>query len=104
MFAFYTPFNEILGIVNFNHYHGCQNCSLKGSYMRSKMSFHKLPDNYATREQYLRTDDSFRNKLSPEHHKQFSILEELPIDMIENFVIADQLHLFHFGIMKKLEN
>lgn len=36
------------------------------------------------------------------HHKEDSILEDLPIDMVDDFVIAEDLHLLHLGIMKKM--
>lgn len=57
-------------------------------------------------ENYLRTDHNFRNPnedndAEVNHHKQYSILEELPIDMITSFVTSDPLHLFEIGIMKK---
>lgn len=53
-------------------------------------------------ESELRTDFSFRNRLQPEHHHTSSLLEELPMDLIKDFVKADPLHLFELGIMKKL--
>lgn len=57
-----------------------------------------------------RTDDDFRNKRDAEHHKvngltrEFlrSPLEDLPIDMVKDFVIADDLHLLHHGIVKRI--
>nr|CAI5844559.1 unnamed protein product [Callosobruchus analis] len=48
-----------------------------------------------------RTDLSFRNKLDVDHHKSHSPLTELPIDMIEDFVVADSLHLLDLGIMRR---
>lgn len=50
----------------------------------------------------LRTDFSFRNRDNPEHHHTYSMLEDLPIDMIDDFVICDPLHLLELGIMKRL--
>lgn len=50
----------------------------------------------------LRTDFSFRNRQHPEHHRVLTPLENLPVDMIKDFVIADPLHLLDLGIMKKL--
>lgn len=49
-----------------------------------------------------RTDTSYRNRANPGHHREFSIIEELPIDMVKDFITSDSLHLFHLGIMKKL--
>lgn len=49
----------------------------------------------------LRTDCSFRNKLDEDHHIHNTPLVDLPIDMVEDFIIADSLHLFDLGIMRK---
>lgn len=48
----------------------------------------------------LRTDASFRARSIPDHHREDSILEELPINMINDFVTSDDLHLIHLGVMK----
>lgn len=48
-----------------------------------------------------RTDVDFRARSIPKHHKEKSILENLPINMIDDFVTSDDLHLLHLGIMKK---
>lgn len=49
-----------------------------------------------------RTNESYRNRTNPGHHRENSIIEELPIDMIADFITSDSLHLFHLGIMKRL--
>lgn len=49
----------------------------------------------------LRTDDSFRNRLDPDHHKAKSAIEDLPIDLVNDFTIADALHLLDLGVMKR---
>lgn len=49
----------------------------------------------------LRTDTSFRNKFQSSHHREYSILEELPIDMINDFVVSDPLHLLELGVMRR---
>lgn len=48
-----------------------------------------------------RTDKSFRERKDPVHHKEKTPLENLPIDMVNDFPVADPLHLIDFGIMKK---
>lgn len=83
-----------LGIVYFNHTHGCQNCRAVGK-MDKRMSFPKTVNE-------PRTNFAFRNRLHSEHHRIYTPLEELPIDMINDFVIADPLHLLELGTMKKL--
>lgn len=81
--------------MNFNAYNGCQKCEVKGVYQNNRMAF---PDSNAT----LRSDKSFRERRQLTHHKEDSILEELEIDMIEDFPIADSLHLIDHGVSKKL--
>lgn len=48
-----------------------------------------------------RTDDSFRKRADPDHHKENTLFENLKIDMIEAFPTSDSLHLLDLGIMKK---
>lgn len=46
----------------------------------------------------LRTDESFRTRKDPDHHKfDWRCIEKLPIDMVEDFPIADSLHLLDLG-------
>lgn len=52
----------------------------------------------------MRTNFSFRNRSVPAHHREYSIIEELPVNMIDDFVTSDSLHLLHLGLMKKLLN
>lgn len=91
---FIEIFYDSTGIVYFNHTHGCQNCTVVGEF-NNRMSFSQIGND-------ARTDFTFRHRLQPEHHHSYSLLEELPIDMIEDFVIADPLHLLELGLMKKL--
>lgn len=58
------------------------------------MSF---PDTNAT----LRTDHSFRHRSQPEHHKEYSPLEALLIDLVDDIIVADSLHLLEHEVMKK---
>lgn len=52
----------------------------------------------------LRTDQTFRERHEPRHHREYSVLEELPIDMIKDFVTSDALHLLELGVMRRLLN
>lgn len=88
-------------MVNFNHTYGCQKCLIKGTYYNAthRMSFPRIDED-------LRTDYNFRNpqegnEAEINHHKEYSLFEELPIDMIACFPVSDPLHLLHLGIMKK---
>ena len=40
-------------------------------------------------------------KVTELHHKCTSPLEELEIDMVEDFPVSDSLHLIDLGIMKR---
>lgn len=48
-----------------------------------------------------KTDESFRNRTDPDHHKELTTIEILPIDLIQDFIIADALHLLDLGIAMK---
>lgn len=71
-------------------------CSVIGEYDRRgrHMSFPRT-------DMPLRTDHSFRNQLDPDHHKEKSPIEDLPIDLVQDFTIADALHLLDLGVMKR---
>lgn len=83
-------------MVNFNSKNGCQKCTTKGHYSREFKRVY-FPDSKAV----LRTDADFRGRVHIEHHKEFSLLENLDIDMIFNFPSSDPLHLLDLGIMKR---
>lgn len=51
-----------------------------------------------------RNDEDFRAKKYGQHHKADSPLLELPINMIDDFVVGDALHLLDLGIMKRFLN
>lgn len=84
------------GTVLFNSKYGCQKCSTVGEYIKDshRMCFTKLD---APR----RTNETFRNRDHPEHHKEKSPFEVLFIDMIASFPTSDPLHLLELGVMRK---
>lgn len=84
------------GTVNFNHTFGCQKCMVKGSKSAEANRMY-----YSDVGCVSRTDDEFRNRVQPIHHKEYSFMERLPINMITAFPTSDPLHLFELGIMKK---
>lgn len=45
----------------------------------------------------LRTDDDFRRKTDSDHHKYDTPLTLLPMNMIEDIIVADSLHLIDLG-------
>ncbi|CAH0555095.1 unnamed protein product, partial [Brassicogethes aeneus] len=92
-----TPARSFIkGTVGFNAKHGCIKCTVTGEYDKDgrHMSFSKV-------DCPLRTDESFRRALDEDHHKEESPLIKLPIDMVEDIIIADSLHLFDLGVMRK---
>ncbi|EFX73970.1 hypothetical protein DAPPUDRAFT_57633, partial [Daphnia pulex] len=48
-----------------------------------------------------RSDESFRSREQQTHHTGLSILENLPINMTNDFPV-DPMHLVFFGAMRKL--
>lgn len=50
-----------------------------------------------TKNSVARTDRDFRDKADESHHKEDSPLTKLPIDMIEDVIVGDSLHLFDLG-------
>lgn len=71
---------------------------------------------YLVAEAPKRTDEGFRNRSYGEHHQVYKIKENgkfqkifiespllrLPIDIVEDVIVSDSLHLLHLGITKKL--
>lgn len=61
---------------------------------------------FAIVDEPLRTDHNFRfpdenTEAEANHHREYSILQELPIDMVLSFSTSDPLHLLELGVMKK---
>ncbi|GAB0097594.1 uncharacterized protein DMENIID0001_132510 [Sergentomyia squamirostris] len=85
----------IKGVVYFNHCHGCTKCTVEGDYYYKQghhMSFSSL-------DAAKRTDEDFRLRKDPDHHKEATPFERLPIDMIQKFPVADSLHLFDLAFV-----
>lgn len=73
----------------------------KGIHSNHRMSFPRIAETDVERARELRTNELFRDRFQPEHHKEFSILEQLPIDMISGFPTSDSLHLLDLGVIKR---
>lgn len=82
----------LTGCKNFNGRYGCQKCEVRGKYHNK---FHTM--SFGNLSAARRTDASYRSREQPDHHLMYSIIEELEIDMIESFSIADTLHLLELG-------
>ncbi|XP_047037898.1 uncharacterized protein LOC124643091 isoform X2 [Helicoverpa zea] len=87
----------IKGVTNFNGKHGCLKCTVIGEYSH-KSNTVTFPKSNCPK----RNDKDFRAKKYEEHHKHDSPLLKLNIDMIEDFPVADSLHLIDLGLMKRL--
>lgn len=88
---------HVLGVANFNGQHGCLKCTTVGEY-----SYVSNTNYFPRTECEKRTDEKFRQKEYTAHHKIDSPLLKLNIDMIEQFPVADSLHLLHLGVMERL--
>lgn len=85
------------GVANFNGQNGCLKCTTVGEYSPiSKTNIFPRID------LPKRTDEGFRTKSYGDHHKCDSPLLQLKINMVEQFPIADPLHLLHLGVMKRM--
>ncbi|XP_044744741.1 uncharacterized protein LOC123306687 [Coccinella septempunctata] len=85
----------IKGIVNFNGKNGCNKCTVIGeySYISHCVYFPRIGCE-------KRNDAEFRALAYGSHHKCYTPLVELPINMIEDFPVGDSLHLIDLGVMK----
>lgn len=74
-----------------NAYFGCDVCTVEGDYIHHRMAF---LDFDAT----LRNDADFRARIYDDYHHCESVLEMLPVDMINMFPL-DYLHCVLLGVM-----
>lgn len=89
------PIFGFLDVVNFNGFNGCLKCIDRGKYTeKCGVVFPKFD---APR----RTDASFRSGIYADYHHGPTPLTDLPIDMILDFPIGDQLHLIDLGVTKR---
>lgn len=90
------------GVISYNAFHGCQKCTTVGvRHKRGKNTvFPKLLCD-------KRTDELFRARGYVNHYSKdgvISPIQRLPIDMIDQFPVADSLHLIDLGVTKRLLN
>lgn len=72
-------------------------CTATGEFYRDgrHMSFPRI-------DHPKRTDESFRKRVDPDHHKTNTPLEDLPMDMVLDVITSDVLHQIHIGLVKKI--
>ena len=80
-------------IKSHSGYNSCERCDIKGEYHDGKVCFLGKGNR--------RTDDSFKNQIDKMHHKGSSILADMNVNMVSNFVL-DHMHLVFLGVMKRL--
>ncbi|XP_062537702.1 uncharacterized protein LOC134206033 [Armigeres subalbatus] len=87
----------VKGVANFNAKNGCLKCTINGEYSHISRTV-VFPSLHCS----LRTDELFRQKAYGNHHSsQDTPLLRIPgLDMIQDFVVADPLHLLELGVMK----
>lgn len=78
-----------------NSRNGCHKCTIEGVFEKNRMCF---PQTNFT----MRTNTEFRARAYEDYVKaDTSVLEKLPIDMINQFLL-DPLHLIFLGVVKKI--
>ena len=85
----------VKGIKQFNAYYGCDRCDQPGNHVNGRHVF------LETENLTLQSNQSFRERQQPEHHRCFTPFLDLNIDMINHFPM-DYMHTCCIGIMKKL--
>lgn len=87
----------ILGIKGHSGYFSCVRCTVKGRMVKNRLTF--PPSNDAE----LRSNESFRNRLQPEHHNKQTPtpLELLDINMISQCSL-DYMHIVCLGVTRTL--
>uniref|UniRef100_A0A4Y0BLK2 Transposase domain-containing protein n=2 Tax=Anopheles funestus TaxID=62324 RepID=A0A4Y0BLK2_ANOFN len=92
-----TPARSLIkGVVGHNGFHACLKCKIVGKRFERKMIFEGTAED--------RTDAEFRSGAYCIGHQKrpTPLLDVKGMDIIKDIPIADDLHLLHLGIMKRL--
>ncbi|KAK3925977.1 Protein transport protein SEC13-like protein B [Frankliniella fusca] len=81
-------------IIGHGGFRSCEKCDLCGEYHDKRVTMVRLDG-------HLRSDDSFRHRLDPEHHIGESPLEKIGTGMVSQFRL-DPMHLLYAGVSKRL--
>ncbi len=82
----------VKGTVQFNGRYGCDFCEIRGTFEGRMLFLEKGR---------LRTNESFRSRSNPQHHKFDTPFLSLEIDMIWQFPL-DPMHCVDLGVTKRL--
>ncbi|XP_055527882.1 uncharacterized protein LOC129720425 [Wyeomyia smithii] len=98
-FICYSPARAFIkGVANFNSKNGCLKCTCQGEYSHESRTVVFKSINSAKR-----TDKEFRTNTYDRHHKVVTpLLRILKLDLIQDIIVSDRLHLVDLGIMKRL--
>lgn len=75
-------------------YFGCDYCLVEGDYINHRVAFLETDAS-------LRNDVDYRKRVYDDYHKMESVLEMLPINMIDSFP-PDYLHCVLLGVVEKI--
>ncbi|XP_058451148.1 uncharacterized protein LOC131430301 [Malaya genurostris] len=90
----------IKGVFGFNSKNGCLKCVCEGEY-----SYESRTVIFTSLNCSERTDREFRMHLYDRHHKTVTPLIDVPnMDVIQDVIVGDRLHLIDLGVMKRLLN
>lgn len=90
--------DNYLGVVSFNAKNGCLKCEGEGEYSHESRTVVFTAINSAKR-----TDEKFRQNAYNSHQKVSTPLLKIPsLDLIEDIIVGDRLHLIDLGVMKRL--
>uniref|UniRef100_A0A182NN00 Uncharacterized protein n=1 Tax=Anopheles dirus TaxID=7168 RepID=A0A182NN00_9DIPT len=88
----------IKGVTGHTGYGGCLKCTVHGKYHSTTRTV-AFAGIHAPR----RTDQGFRENTYPGHRKTITPLLDLQnFDMIQDIIVADELHILHLGVTKRL--
>lgn len=91
-------FNNFSGVYSFNSKNGCLKCTCEGEYSYESRTVIFTSLNCAKR-----TDQEFRMNSYRRHQKTATPLIDIPdLDLIQNIIVGDRLHLIDLGVMKRL--
>ncbi|XP_065095780.1 uncharacterized protein LOC135717569 [Ochlerotatus camptorhynchus] len=86
------------GVASFNSKNGCLKCVGEGEYSHESRTVVFTSINSAKR-----TDEKFRQNAYNHHQKATTPLIKVPsLNLIEDIIVGDRLHLIDLGVMKRL--